>query len=151
MPAFCEAVVAILPSLLYFKQLMNYYILYEQPYGFRQGFSTKLALIETTEQTRIALDNGELAMGIYLDLSKAFDTVNDKILNKNMEKYGLRGVAKDWFSSYLSERKQYTVLINNVIYRRCILQWPSRTPFSQSKSTFSCPKCIMSYCISIRT
>ena len=70
-------------------------ILYKYHYGFRQGFSTKLALIEITEQTRNALDNEKLAMGIYPDLSKVFDTVNHKILTEKMEKHGLRGIVKD--------------------------------------------------------
>ncbi len=57
-------------------------ILYNHQYGFRKVFSTKLAIIEITEQIRNALHKGELAMGIYLDLSKAFDTVNHKILRE---------------------------------------------------------------------
>ncbi len=66
--------------------------------------------MEITEQIRAALDKGDYALGLYLDLSKAFDTVNHKILLKKLECYGVRGIVLDWFSSYLSDRKQYTVV-----------------------------------------
>ena len=52
-------------------------------------------------------------MGIFLDLQKAFDTVNHKILLNKLYNYGIRGLLYDWFSSYLGNRKQYTT-INNV-------------------------------------
>ena len=51
-------------------------------------------------------------MGIFLDLQKAFDTVNYNVLLKKLELYGIRGIVLKWFSSYLSNRKQYTVLQN---------------------------------------
>ena len=49
-------------------------------------------------------------MGIYIDLQKAFDTVNHFILIQKLEKYGVRGLVLDWFKSYLINRKQYTVI-----------------------------------------
>jgi len=51
-------------------------------------------------------------MGIFLDLQKAFDTVNYNVLLKKLSLYGVRGIVLKWFSSYLSNRKQYTVLQN---------------------------------------
>lgn len=56
-------------------------------------------------------DSHEITMGIYLDLQKAFDTVNHQILIKKLEIYGVRGPVLKWFTSYLSNRRQYTVIL----------------------------------------
>ena len=55
-------------------------------------------------------DNNEITMGIYIDLQKAFDTVDHLILLKKLSYYGIRGIVLDWFKSYLTDRKQYTFL-----------------------------------------
>ena len=54
-----------------------------------------------------AIDNNELTIGIFIDLSKAFDTVNHQILLDKLSYYGIRGVAFNWFVSYLSNRHQF--------------------------------------------
>ena len=54
-----------------------------------------------------SLDKGEYIMGIFLDFSKAFDTVDHEILVKKLYHHGMRSSAYDWFYSYLSDRKQY--------------------------------------------
>ena len=56
------------------------------------------------------LDNNLYTCGIFLDFSKAFDTVNHEILPKKLESYGVRGLPLRWFNSYLRNRKQYTAL-----------------------------------------
>ena len=59
---------------------------------------------------REALDSSNFACGIFIDLQKAFDTVDHHILLKKLEHYGIRGLANNWFKSYLSNRKQFVTI-----------------------------------------
>ena len=76
-------------------------------FGFRTGHSTDHALISLTETIKASLDKKRFGCGIFIDLQKAFDTVNHDILLKKLEHYGIRGTALNWFKSYLSNRKQF--------------------------------------------
>ena len=82
-------------------------ILFQNQFGFRKGSSTSHSLIEITEKIKESIDNGKFGCGIFIDLKKAFDTVNHKILLSKLDHYGIRGTALKWFESYLSNRKQY--------------------------------------------
>ena len=81
-------------------------ILSKHQYGFRKNRSTEHAIIDFVEKNTKAIDEGKYSIGIFLDLSKAFDTIDHKILIKKLEHYGIRGVAKEWFENYLYNRKQ---------------------------------------------
>ena len=94
------------------KQLYNFLelhkILYEFQFGFRKCHSTILALMEVLDNIYHHLDRREFIIDIYLDLQKAFDTVNHDILLYKLQNYGVRGIVNQWFKSYLSGRKQIT-------------------------------------------
>ena len=98
------------------KQLINYIekqkILFEFQFGFRKGHSTAHAISEITDSLKKAIDNKLYTCGVFLDLSKAFDTVNHAILIKKLECYGIRGLPLKWFQNYLENRKQYVSLGN---------------------------------------
>ena len=99
------------------KRLMSFWnknkVLYSSQFGFRSKHSTTMALINTIDEIYENLDNGNYALGVFLDLQKAFDTVNHSILLNKLYYYGIRGSIHEWFKSYLSNRCQYTV-VNNV-------------------------------------
>lgn len=81
-------------------------------YGFRPIHSTEQAVTKFIADTLDAREKNENTLATFLDLSKAFDTIDHKILLEKLKYYGIRGVAFDWFMDYLNERKQY-VLYNN--------------------------------------
>ena len=75
-------------------------------FGFRQNHSTNHALLSMTQQIREIIDSGNIAIGVFVDFQKAFDTVNHEILLHKLNHYGIRGIANDWFQSYLYKRQQ---------------------------------------------
>ena len=87
--------------------LIRYKILYEFQFGFRYGHSTYMSLIILIDKISNALENGEYVLGLYLDFSKAFDTIDHDILFQKLYHYGIRGVPLNWFKSYISNRLQY--------------------------------------------
>ena len=82
-------------------------ILYKHQYGFRQGYNTKLSLINLINQITKNTDEGRMTIGVFIDFAKAFDTINHTILLKKLENYGIRGIALEWFRNYLKGRQQF--------------------------------------------
>ena len=82
-------------------------VLYSLQFGFQENHSIDHAQVSLTEAVSNTLDNKRFGCGIFIDLQKAFDTVNHAILLSKLEHYGVRGCALEWFRSYLSDRNQY--------------------------------------------
>ena len=80
---------------------------YPSQCGFRDRHSTSDTLIEITDKIMKACDQSLFACGVYLNLKKAFDTVNHNIILSKLHHYGIRGKANDWFKSFLVNRNQY--------------------------------------------
>ena len=66
-------------------------------------------MIEIVDNILYGMDHGKHVAGIYMDLSKTFDTVDHEILFQKLQHYGIRGLPLQWFKSYLTNRKQYTI------------------------------------------
>ena len=82
-------------------------ILYKYQFGFRKLHSTNHAVITLVEKVNNALDSGKILICVFLDLKKAFDTVDHCILLDKLYKYGIRGTLWNWFKSFLENIKQY--------------------------------------------
>ena len=65
-----------------------------------------MALLELMNKLTASIDAGEITVGLFIDLAKAFDTVDHRILLSKLQHCGIRGTAFQWFESYLSDRRQ---------------------------------------------
>ena len=95
-----------------FLEFNNY--LHTNEFGFRNLQSTNHALISITEKIRKAIDDGEITCVVFLDLQKAFDTVNHEIFLSKLEHYGIRGVPLKWFKTFLTHQHQYVSIENSI-------------------------------------
>ena len=84
-----------------FNRCMDYIdknsILNEKQFGFRTNHSTYMAIIELVDKVVSAVERNESTLGIFLDISKAFDTIDHDILLYKLEYCGFRGIVLDWF------------------------------------------------------
>ena len=113
LPVFSKILERLVFNRLYsFVTGKNYLSIYQ--YGFRRGFSTEMALIMAMNNITQAIDNREHCVGLFLDLKKAFDTVDCDIMLRNLYFYGVRGNALNWFTSYLTNRTQSVKYCNSI-------------------------------------
>ena len=85
-------------------------LIYSKQFGFRSNYSTNHVLTSITENIRSLLDQGQYVCGIFVDLEKAFDTVDHEILCHKLNHYGVHGNVNKLIKSYLANRKQYVSL-----------------------------------------
>src|SRR5688572_32266047 len=95
-------------------------ILYLNQHGFQAGHSTAMSVLNILDKISQAIENNEYSIGIFLDLSKAFDSVDHKILLKKLDNYGIQGLPLLWFKSYLDNRQQQVQCNNKVSKFRLI-------------------------------
>ncbi len=103
---------------LMYKRLKSFFdknkILYDKQYGFRAKRSTQHAIIDIINNIHNNMDKGLFSCGIFIDLKKAFDTVDHSILLHKLHHYGIRGVINNWFRSYLTDRIHTTQIGGNI-------------------------------------
>ena len=97
-----------------FNQLILYFdrykLLYKSQYGFRKNHSTEFAALEFIDKIIHSMDNGHIPVGIFIDLSKAFATIDHNFLVAKLEFYGVKGLSNKLFKNYLTNRQQYVSL-----------------------------------------
>ena len=91
------------------EHLENCKILMSNQFGFGKFHSSYMVLMVLMNNLISSLERGETVVGVFLEFSKAFDTVDHVILLTKLEHYGVRGSALSWFQSYLTDRKQFVV------------------------------------------
>ena len=100
-------------------------IIFSGQFGFRTNHSTEHALLLITDKIQRAIEGGLFSCGIFLDLRKAFDTVDHSILLAKLYSYGIRGMAYDWLVSYLSNRSQFVYIGNTKNFKTNYMWCPS--------------------------
>ena len=111
LPFFSKILERLMHNRLY-NLLTEHNILAMNQFGFRKNYSTFLALMDLVDNISKNIDEGNYSIGIFLDLSKAFDMIDHIILLDKLCRYGIRGVTLNWFKHYLNDRKQF-VSYNN--------------------------------------
>ena len=106
LPCFSKILERIMYNRLY-KYLIENNILYSKQFGFQNGHSTDHAVVQLVDQITESFENNKYTLGVFIDLSKAFDTVDHSIFLKKLELYGITDRNHGWVKSYLSNRRQF--------------------------------------------
>jgi hypothetical protein len=112
LPVLSKVIETVVNRQLYYYLNVNN-ILHKSQYGFRSRLSTISALAKLTNEIHKSLDEAQSTTAICFDLSMAFDRVNHAVLLEKLSAYGVHGRNLNWFRSYLSDRKQKTIIISS--------------------------------------
>ena len=96
-----------------YKYITENNLLYCKQFGFQKGHSPEHAILQLVEQINKSFEKKEFILGVFVDLSKAFDTVDHQILLKKLEYYGIAGNNLRWFENYLKDQKQFISFEHN--------------------------------------
>ena len=83
-----------------YKYITDNNILYKKQFGFQTGHSTEQSIIQLVDQINSNFEKDQYTLGVLIDLSKAFDTVDNKILITKLENYGIKGINLLWFNTW---------------------------------------------------
>ena len=90
-----------------YKFIVEINVLYQKQSEFHSAHSIEHAILQLVNEIRDAFSKGNYALDIFIDFSKAFDTVNHNILLENLKAYGIQSGNLKWFKSYFSSRKHF--------------------------------------------
>ena len=104
------------------KYLNDQSILYDKQFGFRTGHSTEHAIAQLVDQIYETFEKNEYNLGTFIDFSKAFDTVDNSILRRKLQLYGITDTNYEWIKSYLSSCLQYIQIDENSRTEFCVVK-----------------------------
>ena len=111
LPVFSKVLERIMYNRVY-NFLTKNNLLFSRQFGFQKNTSTEHAILQLVDDIKKSFSKGEFTLGVFIDLSKAFDTVDHEIILKKLGFYGINGKAKQWFESYLRNRHQFVSFDN---------------------------------------
>ena len=98
-----ERIIGIMYKRLY-KYLTTENLLYSKQFGFQTGLSTEHTIVKLVDQIYKSFEKDHYTLGVFIDLSKAYDTIDHTVLIRKLEMYGIKGIDLVWFRSYLTNR-----------------------------------------------
>ena len=126
----------ILEKIMYtrlYSFLESKHILYSSQYGFHSKCSCEQAVTELIDYILQSKNHNEHSASVYLDLLKAFDTLDHAILLKKLDCYGIRSIAKDWLENYLNDRSLRTKIFGSVYRQQPNLADSSKPPHRKTE------------------
>ena len=114
---------------IFFNQLFEHFykndLFYDSQYGFRELHSTELVAMKLADKFLVDIDEKNISLTVFMDLSKAFDTMDYNIHLNKLQYYGVTGIALAWFTSCLKDRKQFVEIYGS---QSGMLSWSTVVP-----------------------